>query len=168
MFTHIVTQLSGRVMDLCGQALAWLKALLWKLAKLSPVNFIRIYQNVANLHLLNNLRVQTGLSTNRLIVNLITVEQSISLGLSSVKQTLTQIGSQLLTIVRQILQRVRQVLQQIKDKLVASIKLVQLRLSEIGCVQTLMALPLIQIGTKLRGLVSPLLQRVMQVVKAKR
>jgi hypothetical protein len=165
MFMHIVTQLSGRIMALCSQALGLIKALLWHPVSNLLASFIQAYQSVRNLHLLNLLRVQTGLSTNHLVVNLITAEQSIKAALMFVRAKVLQIGSQLQTTALQILQLVSQCLQQIKDKLAALIKLAQSRLSAIGFAQTPMAQRLIQGGEKLVGIVSQLQQRVIQVFK---
>jgi len=165
MLMQTVMQIIGRVTALFSQAYVLTKTQLSTLASNLLARFTRISQNVRNLHLLNLLRVQTGLSTNHLIVSLITAEQSIKAALMYVRVRLTLLGQQLQTIALQTLQLVSQCLQQTKDKLVALIKLVQSRLSAIGFAQTPMALRLIQGGEKLVGLVSQLQQRVLQVFK---
>jgi phage-related protein len=167
MFMQIVTQIIGRVTALFSQAYEWTKTQLSMLVSSSLAKFTQAFQSVRNLHLLNLLRVQTGLSTNHLIVNLITAEQSIKAALMYVRVRLTLLGQQLLTIALPILQRVSQCLQQTNDKLAALTKLAQSRLSAIGCAQTPMAQRLIQGGEKLVGLVSQLRQRVTQLLKAK-
>lgn len=162
MFMHIVTQLSGRLMALYTQVLGWLKALLCKLVSNLRVNFIQGFQNAVSLWFQ---LVQTVLSINRFRANLITAGQLIKAGLTTVKAKVIQIGLQLLTTVRQISQLVRQALLQIKDKLVECIKLVQLRLKEIGCALIHMVRPLTQIGMRFQGLVSQLQQRATQAFK---
>jgi hypothetical protein len=48
MFTHIVSQISGRITALYTQALVSLKALRCKLVSNLRVKFIQVYQSVAN------------------------------------------------------------------------------------------------------------------------
>jgi hypothetical protein len=105
MFTHIVTQISGRITALYTQVLASLKALLCSLVNNLRVSFFRAYQNVVNLF---NPLVQTLLKIKALVASLITQVQSIKQGLKLVVTTSGQIGSQLLTTVRQIPQAVIQ------------------------------------------------------------
>jgi hypothetical protein len=104
MFMHIVTQLSGRGMALFIQAWAWLKALLCKLVSSLRVNSIRVYLSVISL--CNHL-VKTLLNFKALLVNLITVVQSIKLALKPVVTISGQIGQRLVTIAHQTLQRVK-------------------------------------------------------------
>jgi hypothetical protein len=167
MFMHIVTQISGRLMALFTQVWALLKALLLRLVSNLPASFIRVYQNVANLYLLNLLRVQIGSNTSRLRVSLITVGQLIKAALINVKAKVILLGQQLLTTVRQISQSALTVFKQKKDKLVELIKLAPSRLKENKTVQTLMARLLTQAGSKLVGLAKQLPQRVKQLLKAK-
>jgi ABC-type metal ion transport system substrate-binding protein len=107
MFMHIVTQLSGRIMALYTQVLEWLEVQLWRRVKPLLASFIRVFQNVRNLYLLNLLRVQTVSSFNRFRVSLITAAQLIKAGLSTAKAKLIQTGQQLATIAHQTLQRVK-------------------------------------------------------------
>ena len=165
MFMHIVTLISGRLMALCTQVLASLKALLLRLVSNLPARFTQVYQNVAKLYLLNLLRVQIGSSTSHLRVSLITAGQLIKAALTSVKAKVILLGQQLLTTVRQINQAALTALKQKKDKLVELIKLAPSRLRENKTVQTLMVRLLTQAGSKLQGLVSQLQQRAIQVFK---
>jgi hypothetical protein len=152
-------------MALCTQVLALLKALRCKLVSNLPARFTRVYQNVANLQLLNLLRVPTGSSTNLLRVSLTTAGQLIKAALTSVKAKAILLGKQLLTTVRQISLAALTVLKQKKDKLVELIKSAPSRLKENKIVQTLMARLLTQAGLKLQGLAKQLQQRAIQVFK---
>ena len=158
---HIVTQLSGRFMALYTQALEWLKVQLWHRVKHSHASFIRVFQNVRNLYLLNLLRVQTVSSFNRLRVSLITAVQLIKAGISIVKAQLIQTGLQLATIAHQTLQLVITVFKMSKG-LVAKIKLVLSRLKENKIVQILMAHKWTQAGLKLLGTVRQRQQRAQR------
>jgi hypothetical protein len=100
---HIVTQLSGRIMALCSQALVWLKALRYKLVNNLRVNYIQVSLSVVNLW---NHLVKILLTIKVLLANLIIRVQLIKAGLKHVAITSGQIGQQLLITVRQILQRV--------------------------------------------------------------
>ena len=117
---------------------------------------------------LSSLRAQIVSSISRLRVSLIIVEQSIKAVLITAKATVTQIGLLLLTTVRKILQLVRKVLLQSKDKLVAYIKLVQLRFSVTTFAQTPMVVQLIQGGEKLLGTVRQLPLHAKALLKVKR
>ena len=165
MFMHIVTHLSGRITALYIQVYTLIKARLLKLANSLRVNSIRVYQNVANLYLLNLLRVQIGSSTSHLRVSLITAGQLIKAALTSVKAKVILLGQQLLTTVRQINPAARTAFKQKKDKLVELIKSAPSRLRENKTVQTLMVRLLTQAGSKLHGLVSQLQQRAIQMFK---
>ena len=114
------------------------------------------------------LLAQTEQNTSRLHVLLITVGQSIKAVLILVQSKAIQIGSQLQTTVRLMLQRVSQVLLQSKDKLVAYIKLVQLRFSVTTFAQTPMVVQLIQGGEKLLGTVRQLPLHAKALLKVKR
>lgn len=161
MLKRTVMQLSGRNMALFTQALAWLKALPCKLVSSLPVNFIQAYRSVANRRLLVVL-TESNISLWR--ANLITVVQLIKAGLITVQVKASQIGSQLLTIVHQISQRVRTVLLQKIGKLVALIKLVQLRLNESKTALIRMAVQLTQAGLKLLDRAKQRLQRVLHLL----
>lgn len=117
----------------------------------------------AHLWLLNSLRVQTGLKTNRLVVNLITVEQLIKQELTTAKQTLIQIGSQLVTIVRQTLQHVLSLVK-LNNALVVNIKLVLSPIQKQVVVLIHMVSQLKGSGLKLLETVRQLPQRVLQAL----
>jgi hypothetical protein len=101
MFSHIVTQISGRITVLYTQALVSLKALLSKLVNSLRVSFSQAYLSVVNLF---NPFVQTLLKIKPLLVSLTTQVQSIKQGLKLVVTTSGQIGSLLQTTVAQIRQ----------------------------------------------------------------
>jgi hypothetical protein len=147
------------------RASLWVKERLSQLVSSSLASITRVFQNVANLQLLNLLRVPTGSNTNLLRVSLTTAGQLIKAVLISVKAKAIQIGSHLLTTVRQISQAALTVFKQKKDKLVELIKSAPSRLKENKTVQTLMVRLLTQAGSKLIGLVSQLQQRAIQVFK---
>jgi hypothetical protein len=167
MFMRIVQQVSGRLMALFTTVYSLVQAQLLLLASKLRVSITQAFQSAANQYLLNLLRVPTGSSTSRLAVILITVGQLIKAALINVKASLIRIGLQLLTIARKIKQRVHTLLSQKKDKLVALIKWVRLRLSESKTALILMAHQLIQVGLKLAGHVKQLQQRVLQLLKVK-
>jgi hypothetical protein len=102
---HIVTQLSGRITALFTQALASLKALLWKLVNNLRVSITRAYQNVVSLF---NPLVQTLSKIKALAASLTTQVLLIKQGLKLVATTSGQIGQLLVTTVRQIRQHVIQ------------------------------------------------------------
>jgi hypothetical protein len=165
MFMQTVMQIVGRITALFSQAYVWTKTQLSTPVSNLLARFTRISQNVRNLHLLNLLRVQTGLNTNRLIVNLITAEQSIKAALIYVQAKLTRLGQLLQTIVLPTRQPVLLLVQQTKDKLAALIKSARSCLSVTGSVLTPMVLQLIQTGTKFLEIAKQLRQRVLQVFK---
>ena len=158
-------QILGQITALFSQAYVWTKTQLSTPVSNLLARFTRISQSVRNLHLLNLLRVQTGLSTNRLIVNLITAEQSIKAALIYVQAKLTPLGQLLPTTVLQMPQRALLLVQQTKDKLVALIKSALSCLSVTGSVLTPMVLQLIQTGTKFLEIAKQLLQRATQMFK---
>jgi hypothetical protein len=164
MFMQTVMRIVGRITALFSQAYVWIKTQLSTPASNLLARFTRIFQNVRNLHLLNLLRVQTGLSSNRLVVYLITAEQSIKLALMSVLAKLILLGQQLVTTVRQILQPVVQALKQ-KANPVELIKLVVSAIQKLVVVLTPMVAQLKDNGLKLQGLVRQLQQRVSHVFK---
>ena len=100
---HIVTQLSGQIMALYSQALAWLKGLLLPLVSSLHVRYILVSLSVASLwnHLVKILR-----TFKVLLASLTTQAQLIKVGLKRVAITSGQIGQQLLTIAHRIRQRV--------------------------------------------------------------
>jgi hypothetical protein len=107
MRMRIVMQLIGRGMDLCTQALTWLKTQLCKLVSNLRVSFTQVSQNVVNL--LNHLAKILS-SFKALLASLIIAVQSIKVALKPVVTISGQIGQQLLIIARQIRQRVKQAL----------------------------------------------------------
>lgn len=161
---HIVTQLSGRVTALYSQALAWLKAQLWRLANNLRASITQVFQSVRGLQLLSLLAPIVS-NTKAWLVNLTIQGQLIKAALINVQAKLILLGSQLLTIVLQTSQLVLTVLLQSKDKLVASIKLAQSHLKTSKIVLTPMVLLFRQGGLKLQEIVSQLQQRVTQVFK---
>jgi hypothetical protein len=106
-----VMQLSGKMVSLFTQALAWLTALLWKVVNSLRASYFRLSLSVVNL--LNRL-VKTLLNFKALLANLIIVVQSIKLVLKRAVTINGQIGLQLLTIARQTLQAVKQALKKNK------------------------------------------------------
>jgi len=108
---RIVMQLSGKMVSLFTQALAWLTALLWKVVNSLRASYFRLSLSVVNL--LNRL-VKTLLNFKALLANLIIVVQSIKLVLKRAVTINGQIGLQLLTIARQTLQAVKQALKKNK------------------------------------------------------
>jgi len=106
-----VMQLSGKIVSLFTQALAWLTALLWKVVNSLRASYFRLSLSVVNL--LNRL-VKTLLNFKALLANLIIVVQSIKLVLKRAVTINGQIGLQLLTIARQTLQAVKQALKKNK------------------------------------------------------
>jgi hypothetical protein len=165
MFMRIVQRVNGLIMAQYIRASMWVKERLLQLASKLLASITRVYQNVANLQLLNLLRVPTGSSTNPLRVSLTTAGQLIKAALISAKAKVILLGKQLLTTVRQISQAALTAFKQTKDKLVELIKLVPSRLKENKTVQTLTVRQLIQAGSKLAGLAKQLPQRVRQVFK---
>jgi hypothetical protein len=107
MRMRIVMQLIGRGMDLCTQALTWLKTQLCKLVSNLRVSFFQISLSVVSL--LNHLAKILS-SFKALLASLIIAVQSIKVALKPVVTISGQIGQQLLTIARQIRQRVKQAL----------------------------------------------------------
>ena len=106
-----VMQVSGKMVSLFTQALAWLTALLWKVVNSLRASYFRLSLSVVNL--LNRL-VKTLLNFKALLANLIIVVQSIKLVLKRAVTINGQIGLQLLTIARQTLQAVKQALKKNK------------------------------------------------------
>jgi len=104
MLKRIVMLLNGLGMARFTQAWGSLMVQLWSHVNSLRVSFIRVFQNVVNLHLL---LAKTLLNFKALLANLITAVQSIKLALKPVVIISGQIGQQLLTTVRQTLQRVR-------------------------------------------------------------
>jgi len=111
MLMRTVMQLSGKMVSLFTQALAWLTALLWKVVNSLRASYFRLSLSVVNL--LNRL-VKTLLNFKALLANLIIVVQSIKLVLKRAVTINGQIGLQLLTIARQTLQAVKQALKKNK------------------------------------------------------
>ncbi len=108
---RIVMQLSGKMVSLCTQVLAWLKVQLWNHVNNLRVVFFQASLNVAN-HLNRLVKILSNFKA--LLANLIIVVQSIKLVLKRAVTINGQIGQQLLTTVRQIPQLVKQALK--KDK----------------------------------------------------
>jgi hypothetical protein len=144
MFMHIVTRVIGLLTALFTTAYTQLTVCLLRIAKRLHVLITQIYLSAQiRLHQL----VQMGSSFNRLRVSLITAEQLIKVGLSTVKQTLIQTGLQLATTVRQTLQPVS--LSQLQNKgRVVKMKLGLLHLKGSSYVRTLMGRLLTQVGLK--------------------
>jgi len=111
MLMRTVMQVSGKMVSLFTQALAWLTALLWKVVNSLRASYFRLSLSVVNL--LNRL-VKTLLNFKALLANLIIVVQSIKLVLKRAVTINGQIGLQLLTIARQTLQAVKQALKKNK------------------------------------------------------
>lgn len=97
MLKRIVMQLSGLVMARFTQALASLKARLYKLVSNLRVSFILASLSVASLF---NHLVKTLSNFNRFRVSLTTAVQLIKAGLITVKAKLIQIGLRLATTAR--------------------------------------------------------------------
>ena len=104
MRLHIVTRLSGLVMDLYTRVLEWLMELRCKLVKPLLVKFIHTFQNVGMWH--RNLSAQLKLNIKLWLVQYIVRAQLIKAALINVLTKLGVRGLRLLTTVRQILQRV--------------------------------------------------------------
>ena len=111
--------------------------------------------------------VQIESSINRFRALLTILASSIKAELLYAALKVTHLGLQLLITVRKMLQLALQVLLQTKDRLVAYIKLVQLRFSVTSLAQTPMVILLIQGGEKLLGTVRQLLQRATQLLNRK-
>jgi hypothetical protein len=165
MFMRIVQRVNGLIMAQYIRASLWVKERLLQLVSSLLASITRVYQNVANLQLLNLLRVPTGSSTNPLRVSLTTAGQLIKAALMYVKAKAILLGSQLLTTVRQINQAALTVLKQKKGPLVEKIKSALSLIKENKTVQTLTVRQLIQAGSKLAGLAKQLQQRAIQVFK---
>jgi hypothetical protein len=106
-----VMQLSGKMVSLFTQALAWLTALLWKVVNSLRASYFRLSLNVVN-HLNRLVKILSNFKA--LLANLIIVVQSIKLVLKRAVTINGQIGLQLLTIARQTLQAVKQALKKNK------------------------------------------------------
>ena len=104
MRLHIVTRLSGLVMDLYTRVLEWLTALRCKLVNNWLVKFIHTFQNVDMWH--RNLSAHLKLNIKLWLVQYIVRAQLIKAALINVLTKLGVRGLRLLTTVRQILQRV--------------------------------------------------------------
>jgi hypothetical protein len=150
MLKRIAMQLSGRLMALCTQVLAWLTTRLWNPAKHLLVSSTQVFLSAINRL---NLLAQMALNFKALLVNLTTVAQSIKPVLTTVKAKSSQIGSQLQTTVRQILLPVTTAFKKSKE-LVALIKLAVSRISASKTVLTLTVRQWIQVGLKLLGIAS--------------
>jgi hypothetical protein len=150
MLKRIAMQLSGRLMALCTQVLAWLTTRLWNPAKHLLVSSTQVFLSAINRL---NLLAQMALNFKALLVNLTTVAQSIKQGLSTAKAKVIQIGSQLLTTVLQTLQYAS--LNQLQNKgFVVKMKLAQLRLKGSSYALIRIVRQLIQVGLKLLGIAS--------------
>jgi hypothetical protein len=167
MFTHIVSQLSGRITALFTQALASLKELLCKLVSSLRVSITQAYQNADNLLRLRLQLALTTLKSNPLVVGLTKAVQSIKVAHTSVKVNLLQIGLLLLTTARQIRQLVPTAQSPRKGKPVGITKSARLRTKKNKTAPTPTEVQSTQDGLKLAGLVKQLLQRAKQLLKAK-
>jgi hypothetical protein len=110
MRLRIVTQISGRVMDLYSQALALIKALVCKLVNNLRVRYIQVSQSVECFYsqlvlTLLNIKAQ-------LVLNLTLVELSIQAGLITVLHKVGQLGQLLVITVRKIRRLVIQAFRQ--------------------------------------------------------
>lgn len=162
MLTRIVQQVNGLLMDQYTRLCSWVKAQLLPNAKQLLANITQAFLNVVNQF---SRLVQTTLNIKACPVLLTTLVQSIKAVLTTAKQVVIQIGLLLQTTVRQMLQRVHLVLLQSKDKLVVSIKLVQLRFSVTTFVRIRMGLLLTQVGVKLQDLANQLRLLVKRLLK---
>jgi hypothetical protein len=167
MFTHIVSQLSGRITALFTQALASLKALLCKLVSSLHVSITQAYQNADNLLRLRLQLALTTLKSNPLVVGLTKAVQSIKVAHTSVKASLTQIGSLLQTIVQTIRPPAPTVSSPKKGKPVGVTKSARSRTKKNKTAPTPTEVQSTQDGLKLLGHAKQLLQRVSQLWKAK-
>jgi hypothetical protein len=165
MFTHIVTQLSGRVTALYTQALTWLKARLCKPVRHLRVSFFLLSLNVGSLLLLP---VRIVLSIKAWIVRRIIRGSYNNLEPISAKHLATQLGLQPQTTARPIHQPATTAQSRKTGKPVKSTKLAQSRSkgSKIAPIHT--EPPSIVAGTKLEGLVNQHLQHVKKQSKKER
>jgi hypothetical protein len=165
MFTHIVTQLSGRVTALYIQALRWLKARLCKPVRHLRVSFILLSLNVGNLLLLP---VRIVLSIKAWIVRQIIRGSYNNLEPINAKHLATQLGLQPQTTAPQINQPAPIAQSRKRGRPVGSTKLAQSRSkgSKIAPIHT--APPSIVAGTKLEGLVNQHLQHAKKSSKKER
>jgi hypothetical protein len=98
-----VMQLSGKMVSLFTQALAWLTALLWKVVNSLRASYFRLSLNVVNLF---NQLVSHAQKAKVLLVNLTTQVLSIKLAVTLALTKIWDLGLQLVTIARQTLQLV--------------------------------------------------------------
>jgi hypothetical protein len=106
-----VMQLSGKMVSLFTQALAWLTALLWKVVNSLRASYFRLSLNVVNLF---NQLVSHAQKAKVLLVNLTTQVLLIKSVVTTALVKIWAIGLQLVTIARQTLQAVKQALKKNK------------------------------------------------------
>jgi hypothetical protein len=106
-----VMQLSGKMVSLFTQALAWLTALLWKVVNSLRASYFRLSLSVVNLF---NQLVSHAQKVKVLLVNLTTQVLLIKSVVTTALVKIWAIGLQLVTIARQTLQAVKQALKKNK------------------------------------------------------
>lgn len=162
MLVPIVTQVSGRVMALCTQALGLLKELLWRAASYSLASCILLFLSVANLY---NLVVRTVLSIKAWLVTLTTRGLSTKQEPTCAKAKATLHGQQPPTTVLPTLRPVPLALSPKQDKPVAQTKSVPLPTEKTKPAPILTAVPSTQAGLKPQGRAKPRRRRAKQVSK---
>jgi hypothetical protein len=164
MFTHIVTQVSGRLTALFTQALALLKELLWLLVSYLLASCILVSLSVVKLY---NLVVRIVLSTKALLVNLITQALSINRALISAKVKALLLGLQRLIIAPQTNQAAPTPLSRKRGRPVGSTKSAQSRSKGSKIALTHTVPQSTQGGLKYQGHAKPHRQHAKQPSKAK-
>jgi hypothetical protein len=104
VLTRIAMLVNGKMASLCTQAWALIMACLCKLVSNLRVAFSQVFLSVVNLWIL---LVKTLLNFKASLASLITVGQSIKVGLKRAATISGQIGQQLATTAHQTLQRVK-------------------------------------------------------------
>jgi hypothetical protein len=148
MFTHIVSQISGRITALYTQVLASLKALRCKLVNSLLVNFTQVYQSAGSLC---RQVVQTVLSIKAWLVSLITQALSTSRALISAKVKAIRLGLPRLITVLQIHQPAPTASSPKRGRPVGSTKSARSRSRKNKTAQTPMVLQSTPAGLKSQG-----------------